>query len=202
MCKWMYYLLKYCKVMISQLHRKGGGGMETLYWSCFIFGILYTVIVVIFGDLLEGALDATFEWLQLDNLPLVQPITLIGGISIFGGAGILLSRYSELHRGYIFLLALAIGICGVIFLYFAYVKPMENAENSLSYSVTQLVGKEASVSTAIPVDGFGEVIVKVGAGISNHIAASYDQKPIAADRSTVVMEVKEGVLYVSEIDIS
>lgn len=176
--------------------------METLYWVCFIFGILYTVVVVIFGDVLEGVMDATLEWLQLDNLPFLQPISLIGGITIFGGAGILLDRYSELHTGYIFLVALAIGICGVILLYFVYVKPMENAESSISYSVAQLVGKEASVITAIPADGFGEVIVKIGAGITNHIAASYDKKPIAAECSTVVVEVKQGVLYVSEIDVT
>jgi len=175
--------------------------METLYWICFIFGILYTIIVVIFGDILESTMDATLEWLQLDNLPFIQPITLIGGISIFGGAGILLSRYSQLHTGYTFLLSLAIGMFGVILLYFIYVKPMENAETSLAYSVSQLVGKLASVSVSIPAEGFGEVIVKTGAGVSNHIAASFDQKPIAAEQSTVVVEVKEGILYVSEIDV-
>ncbi|MCR8656085.1 NfeD family protein [Paenibacillus endoradicis] len=175
--------------------------METLYWGCLIFGILYTIVVVIFGDVLEGALDASLEWLQLDNLPLIQPITLVGGLAIFGGAGILLMHYTDFATAMVILISICIGIIGIILIYFVYVKPMENAEMSTSYSMLELVGKEAVVTTPVPVEGFGEVIVKTIAGITSHIAASYDKQPIAAGNHVVVVEVHESILYVAEIHL-
>lgn len=180
---------------------KGGGEMETLYWGCLIFGILYTIIVVIFGDTLAGAVDASLEWLQLDNLPFIQPITLIGGLAIFGGSGILLTKYTDFATALVILISIGIGIIGTIFIYLLYVKPMEQAEMSTSYSMSELVGKEAVVTTPVPVEGFGEVIVKTIAGITSHIATSYDQKPIASGCHVVVVEVHDHILYVAEIHL-
>ncbi|HIW34053.1 MAG TPA: protease [Candidatus Paenibacillus intestinavium] len=175
--------------------------METLYWGCLIFGILYTIVVVIFGDILAGAVDATLEWLQFDNLPFIQPITLVGGLAIFGGSGILLAHYTDLATVLVVLISIGIGIIGIVSLYFVYVKPMEQAEMSTSYSINELVGKEALVTTPVPVEGFGEVIVKTIAGITSHIAASYNKQSIASNSQVVVVEVHDGILYVAEIHL-
>lgn len=175
--------------------------METLYWGCLIFGILYTIVVVIFGDILAGAVDAALEWMQFDNLPFIQPITLVGGLAIFGGAGILLAHYTDLATVLVLLISIGIGIIGIVSLYFVYVKPMEQAEMSTSYSINELVGKEALVTTPVPVEGFGEVIVKTIAGITSHIAASYNKQSIAGNSQVVVVEVHDGILYVAEIHL-
>lgn len=172
--------------------------MATLFWICFLIGVLYTIVVVIFGDVIASAVDASLEWLQLDNLPIIQPLTLIGGLSIFGGAGILLQNYTALTAISIIMLSLSIGIVGMILLYFLYLKPMENAENSIGYSIKELVGKEAIVVTPIPIEGFGEVMIKTVGGMINHIAASYDNQYIAAENHVVVVEVVDGVLHVAE----
>ncbi|MFC6331291.1 protease [Paenibacillus septentrionalis] len=175
--------------------------METLFWVCFLIGIVYTVAVVIFGDALAGALDASLEWLQLDNLPVLQPLTLISGLTIFGGSGIVLLNFSLLSMALVITFALVIAVIGVIIVYFVYIKPMANAENSTGYSIFDLVGKEAQVVVPIPSNGYGEVIVKTAGGISNHTAASYDQVEIVGDQSVVVIEVKEGVLFVSPLSL-
>lgn len=175
--------------------------METLFWICFLIGVVYTVVVVIFGDALAGAFDASLEWLQLDNLPMIQPMTLMSGLTIFGGAGIVLLQFSFLTMTVVVLAALGIAVVGVIIVYFLYIKPMANAESSIGYSIYDLVGKEAQVIVPIPAEGYGEVIVKTIGGIASHTAASYGQVEIAGERSVVVIEVQDGVLLVSEINL-
>ncbi|GIP14444.1 hypothetical protein J40TS1_00860 [Paenibacillus montaniterrae] len=175
--------------------------METLFWVCFLIGVLYTLIVIIFGDALSGAVDASTEWLQVSHLPILQPTTLIGGLTIFGGAGILMSRFTSLAMLAIAAIALAAAAIGVVFIYYFYVKPMSNAEMSLSYSIVELIGKQAQVTVPIPAEGYGEVIVKTAGGIVNHTAASFDQIAIGSEATVVVIDLDDGVLLVSEVDL-
>jgi membrane-bound ClpP family serine protease len=62
------------------------------------------------------------------------------------------------------------------------------------------VGKLGEVITPIPQDGYGEILLKVGAGITNEIAGSYDGIEIEAGVRVVVVEVEDSVLYVSKFD--
>jgi len=84
--------------------------------------------------------------------------------------------------------------------YFAYVKPMKGAESSTGFSVQDLIGKIGEVIVPIPAKGCGEVLIKIGAGNTNQIAASSDGEDIPAASRVVVAEVKEGVLYVFRYD--
>lgn len=175
--------------------------MESLFWICFLIGVIYTIVVVIFGDLLSGFFEASLEWLHFEQIPVLQPMTLMGGLTIFGGSGLVLSKYFSFDLVLTLIIALLITIVGVVLLYFFYLKPMASAEQSTGFSLQQFVGKEAEISVPIPEQGFGEVLVRTVNGISNHIAASYDKAEISLEAKVVVVEVKEGVLYVSEIQL-
>jgi len=175
--------------------------MESVFWICFLIGVIYTIVVVIFGDVLAGALDASLEWLQLDNLPVIQPLTLMSGLTIFGGSGIVLLQFSALTMTIVVLASLGLAIVGVIIVYFVYVKPMANAESSIGYSIYDLVGKEAQVVVPIPAEGYGEVMVKTVGGVVSHTAASFGKVEIDGERSVVVIEVQDGVLLVSELNL-
>ena len=48
---------------------------------------------------------------------------------------------------------------------FLYIRPMERSENSSGYSMNELTGLIGEVLVPIPVVGFGEVMVKAGAGL-------------------------------------
>jgi len=180
---------------------KGEGLLETLYITCLVLGILIALISIVFGDLLGAALDGAFELLSFESLPWLQPTTLVGGITVFGGAGLLLERYTALSATIVILLALAIAIAAGAIVFFLYVKPMENSENSIAFSVTDLTGKLGEVLVSIPSSGYGEVMVKAGAGVTNQIAASFDGTPIANGAQVVVVEVREDTLYVSEVSL-
>lgn len=168
--------------------------------TCLIGGVLYAIVSVIFGDWISQALDGMFDFLSLDGPSFLQPMTIVGGITIFGGAGLLLERYSGLTWTMIALLALLIAIAGAIAVFFLYVRPMENSENSIAFTLGSLAGSLGEVIVPIPEQGCGEVLVKVGAGNTNQIAASYEERAIPSGSRVVVVEVREGVLYVSEVN--
>ena len=170
--------------------------MLGFYWACFSGGVLFALITIIFGDVLGDALDGFFDFLSMDHLDCMQPVVFVGGITILGGCGIMLSRYTDLALLPVAIISLTLSVVISVIVYFSYVKPMKNSENSTGYSMQDLIGKIGEVSVPIPVGGYGEVLIKGGPGLTNQIAANMDQAEIPAGTRVVVGEVKEGVVYV------
>lgn len=174
--------------------------MEAIFWGCLVGGALYAVISALLGDLIGHALGGVLDFLSLDGHPWLNPTTLVGGITAFGGAGLLLAHYTALGAAAVLILAVLGGVVIGGSGYFLYVKPMSQSENSIAYSERDLSGKIAEVITAIPSHGYGEVLVRAGAGHTNQIAASFDRVDIPGGTRVVVVEVKENTLYVSKLD--
>ncbi|MBN2983455.1 MULTISPECIES: NfeD family protein [Cohnella] len=174
--------------------------MDIVFGCCLAFGALLAAFTLFFGDILDSALDGMFEWLSIDAHELFQPVVVTGGITVFGGTGLLLSRYSSLPAAGVYAASVGIAALIAIGMYFVYVRPMKNSENSTGYSIQDLAGKRAEVLTPIPAAGCGEVLVRVGAGNSNHVAASFEGVEVEAGTPVVVVEVKEGTLYVAKLD--
>ncbi|MCG7410387.1 protease [Paenibacillus sp. ACRRX] len=171
--------------------------MEALYWGLLVFGVIYALVTLIFSDLLEHA----FHFVVGDtHVPFLQPTVLVSGLTSIGAIGILLTRYSLLHTGFIVTIAVAGAILIAVLVYFLYIKPMENSENSIGYSIHELVGSIGDVSIAIPAQGYGEVLIKVGVSNTNQIAASFDGIAIAQDSRVVVIEVREHTVFVSILE--
>ena len=170
--------------------------MLEIYWGCLIIGALFAVVTVIFGDLLGHVFDGLFSFLSLDHLDFFQPMVIVGGITVLGGTGVVLTRFTPLPALPVALLSLMSAVLLSSLVYFAYVKPMKGAESSTGFSVQDLIGKIGEVIVPIPAKGCGEVLIKIGAGNTNQIAASSDGEDIPAASRVVVAEVKEGVLYV------
>ncbi|MNR55843.1 hypothetical protein D3C85_1763010 [compost metagenome] len=77
---------------------------------------------------------------------------------------------------------------------------MRQSENSTAFSMRELTGKIAEVTVPIPQHGYGEVMVKVGAGFTNQIAASLDGTWLVSGSRVVIVEVKEDVLFVALLE--
>ncbi|MBW4838902.1 MAG: protease [Paenibacillaceae bacterium] len=171
--------------------------MEALFWGCFVGGALFAVISALLGDLLGSWLDGVFDFLSVDFL---KPIITASAITSFGGAGILLDRYTGLGSAGVVILAIVAAVLLSAVVYFAYVRPMENSENSTGFSESELPGKVGEVTVPIPAQGYGEVMVKLVGGNTLHIASSWDRKEISAGTVVVVIETtKEGTVQVSEL---
>lgn len=170
--------------------------MLEIYWTCFVGGVLFALATIILGDILGHIFSGFFDTLSLDHLDFLQPMVVVGGITIFGGSGITLSQYTALKPFPTALVSLLVSVVVSILVYFSYVKPMKNCENSSGFSLQDLVGKIAEVTVPIPARGYGEVVIKVGAGNTNQIAANLEQVEIPAGTRVVIGEVKEGILFV------
>jgi membrane-bound ClpP family serine protease len=175
--------------------------MEALFWACLTIGILYAVITIVFGDVLGDLLDGAFDFLSADGLEWLHPMTVVGGITVFGGAGLMLDRYTDLAAGGVIAFALLAAVVIGAGVYFFYVRPMRSTESSTGYSLEEMAGKLAEVLVPIPADGYGEVMLRMGAaGVTNRTAASFDGEPVEAGAQVVVVEVRDGTLYVSRLD--
>lgn len=170
--------------------------METLFWSCFIGGALFAFLSAIVGDFIGDWLEGIFDAFALDFL---KPIITASAITTFGGAGVLLIRYTALSHSSVVILSTLIALLISILLYFVYVKPMENSENSIGFSDAELPGKLGEVTVPIPSKGFGEIMVKMVGGNTLHTASSWDRCSISAGALVVVVEMKDGVVQVSEL---
>ncbi|MEI7025300.1 NfeD family protein [Paenibacillus sp. y28] len=175
--------------------------MAELYWGCLLGGLLFTLVTVLFGDLIGNWLDGWFDFMSLEGHGALQPIVIIGGITAFGGAGVLLGKYTSLGGAATALFSLGFAFLLSIGVYFLYVKPMERSENSTGYSIGELAGKIGEVSIPIPPRGYGEVLVRVGgAGVTGQLAASFDGSLIEAGQRVVVVEIRDGTLFVSPLE--
>jgi membrane-bound ClpP family serine protease len=171
--------------------------MLDVYWICLIGGLVFSVLTLLFGDLLDGALDGLDGF---DGLDVLDPLSIVGGLTVFGGAGVVLTEAADLGTGTTAALAAVIGLGLAIAMHFLYVRPMKRSENSTGFSLREYHGKLGEVITAIPATGYGEVIVRMGASNTFRTAASFDGNPIERGTRIVVVEVRDGDLLVTPFD--
>nr|WP_204517557.1 NfeD family protein [Brevibacillus fulvus] len=165
-------------------------GVELFFLGCFAFGLIYALLLLLFGDASTG-------WVDGFVLPPLHPVVLVGGVTAFGGSGFLLDRYANLALIYVCLAALAIAAVLSLSVYFLLVRPMRHAENSVGYSMNDLIGKIGYVWTTVPADGLGEVVVTMVGGTTSHMAVSVDRTEIAEGTRVVVVDVRDHVLQVA-----
>jgi membrane protein implicated in regulation of membrane protease activity len=166
--------------------------MIELYWGCLIVGILAAAVSLLAGDLMDGALEGV-----LSSIEALHPLPFMSGVTVFGATGLILSQYLGMDPTTAALPAVGLAIGVSVLLHFVVVKPMQRAESSLGYSIKELQGKMGEVSVPIPAKGYGEVMVRVGSLPTFQIAGSFDGEEVPDGTSVVVVEIRDGALYVS-----
>lgn len=174
--------------------------MVEVYWGCLILGILFALITTVFGDIIGSMLDGVFDFLSADGPDFLNPTVIVSWITTFGGTGVLLSEYTSLGSIPVAVLSAFVAVLLSVIVYFFYVKPMQNTENSIGFSIRDFTGKLGEVTVPIPINGYGEVVIPIGGGLSNQIAASFDREEIETGAKVVVVDVKDDTLYVSIIE--
>lgn len=175
--------------------------MTTLYWYCLGGGFALTLLMLVVGEALEAAVDALDGVLDALNADAFDPLSAVAGVTLFGGAGLLLDSFARLADAPEAALAAAIGVAGAVLLHVLYVQPMKRSENSTGFSVREYAGKTGELTTGVPASGFGEVVVRMGASTTFQTASSFSGDPIPTGTAVVVVEVDpEGVLRVAPLD--
>lgn len=177
--------------------------MMAVYWGCLIGGIFYSMLTVLFGDLL-GDHDVPHggEVHGDHGIDFLKPAVIVSAVTVFGGSGVLLTKYAGLAVLSATVLSIGIGVIAAVAIYFLYIRPMRNSETSMGYSMSDLVGMIGEVMTTIPEKGYGEVMLKVGAANACQIAASADNINIASGTKVVVVQADRDTLYVTPLDIT
>ena len=150
----------------------------------------------------DGALDGLDGMLDgVDLGDALDALSLVGGVTVFGGAGVVLETYAALGTLPTALVSAATGLALAVVMHFAYVRPMKQSENSTGFSLREYAGKIGEVNTAIPAQGYGEVLVRMGASTTFQPAASFDGTPIPVGTTVVVVEVEsDGALLVAPLE--
>lgn len=164
-----------------------GMSLETFYLFLLIVSGSLTLLYLFFGDFLEA----------LDELPgFLSPVLILAFITFFSAGSYILEKATTLNS-FVIMIISAIGaiLLDVLLNVFVLI-PMKSAEQSLSYTEKSLEGRVGKVIIPIPEQGFGEVVIESYSGMISKSAVSVDDVPIAEGTEVLVIDVKNGALYV------
>lgn len=161
--------------------------LETIYFYGLALGAALTLFYVLFSDLQDGIFEA---------LP-INPALIFAFLSIFSASGYLFEKSSNFHHATGAIISFFIALIVTILLNVFVFIPLASAEESLAYHEEDLKGRIGRVILTIPADGYGEVILEGASGTIAKPAKCYKDETILDGTEVIVVESKEGVLYVA-----
>lgn len=180
--------------------------MAEVYWTCLIGGMVFSLLTFLLGDFFDhgigGDVSVGFDHSGVEFGEIFHPIIIVSAITAFGGAGLIIERVVDVDAVSESAIAAAVALVLSVGLYFLYVKPMRNRENSVGYSMAELPGRIGCVSTPIPAGGYGEVLLAIAGSNTYQIAMSIDGIAIPEGCDVVVVDVQDNTLFVVPVDNS
>ena len=126
------------------------------------------LVTVLLDDVLGGLLDTLHLDFSIGGVSLMPP--LLAFIAMFGVGGIFATQVMNLHGGQAAIVGVGFGVVGYI-VAFALFRALRRAEGGKPFSIGDLVGREGSVSVAIPAGRLGTVYVRAE-GQNHEISAT------------------------------
>lgn len=165
-----------------------GISIETIYLFLLIISGSITILYLFFGDVFEGIGEVSVFF---------NPVLILAFITFFSAGGFILEKVTALNAFLIMAISALIALILDVLLNVFVLVPMKSAEQSLAYTEKSLEGRVGKVIVSIPERGFGEVVIESYSGMISKPAASFEDKPIAEGVEVLVIELKDGVLYVT-----
>ncbi|GER66732.1 NfeD family protein [Weizmannia acidilactici] len=164
-----------------------GVPIETAYLAVLITAGCLTVLYLLFNDLLGSIADA---------VNFIHPALILAFFTFFSAGGYILEKLTPLSHLLIITISIVIAlILDTLLNVFVFV-PLSTAEESLAYTEESLKGRVGKTILSIPKGGFGEVVIDSKTGTISKPAASVQDTQIEEGTQVLVIEVKNGVLYV------
>ncbi|MEH7886430.1 hypothetical protein V7654_19190 [Bacillus sp. JJ1609] len=164
-----------------------GMPLETVYFYGLVISGAITILYLFFSDLLDGVME---------SIPLINPTLIFSFITIFSAGSYLAEVFTALHSGLIAGFSALIALILVTLLNVFVLIPLSNAEESLVYKESDLRGRVGTVITAVPVDGYGEVLIESISGRISKPATIFTKSEIPYGKKVLVIDVENGVLQV------
>lgn len=156
-----------------------------------IFVGLGTILYMFFGDVAEGIGE---------GLPILNPSVILSFITMMAATGYILEKLAWFSSGINFVVAVILGAILSTLFYLFILVPLKSADVSLAYTEESLGGQLGKVIVPIPVDGFGEVVIESASGMISKRATGFNNEAIDYDTTVLIVEVKEGTLFVREYE--
>ncbi|MFA1779705.1 NfeD family protein [Bacillus velezensis] len=164
--------------------------LETVYLYTLIISGSLTLLILFFQDVFHGLSEAI-------PVSFLNPALILSFLTIFSASGYIGEFAAPLSSSVIALLSFVLSVLLVSLLHFFVLVPLSSAEESLAYRETDLKGRVGRVITSVPKDGYGEVIIEGIGGAISKSAVSFDQEQIKYGTAVLVIDVKDGVLFVT-----
>ncbi|UQZ47134.1 hypothetical protein M1D69_05625 [Bacillus sp. PK3-037] len=162
--------------------------VQTIYLYTLIIAGSLTLLFLFFGDVFEGLSEA---------IPFLHPTLVLSFFTFFSASGYIGETVFPLSSLIIALSSCLLSVLLVILLHLFVLVPLSSAEESLTYREDDLRGRLGKVITAVPVDGFGEVLIEGIGGTISKSAISFENEQISYGTVVLVVDVKNGVLSVT-----
>lgn len=163
-----------------------GAPIQSVYLITLIVAGGLTLLYILFNDILEALAEA---------LP-VSPALILAFITFFSASGYLFELVTSLNSYLIIAISIIIAFILDTLLNVFVLVPLSSAEESLAYTTKSLRGRVGKVIIPIPIDGYGEVLLKSNSGTVAKAAKSFKGDPIGEGESVLVVDVQSGVLHV------
>ncbi|PIK31583.1 hypothetical protein CS954_07805 [Bacillus siamensis] len=164
--------------------------LETIYLYTLIIAGSLTLLILFFQDVFHGLSEVI-------PVSFVNPTLILSFLTIFSASGYIGEIATSLSNPIIALLSFVLSVFLVSLLYFFILVPLSSAEESFVYRESDLKGRIGRVITSVPKDGYGEVIIEGIGGAISKSAVSFDQEQIKYGTAVLVIDVKDGVLFVT-----
>ena len=175
--------------------------MILLYKITFITGVLYAIVSLVLGNLVDSLdfdMDLEFDFQALTILP-IKPITIVSFITVFGGVGIMASA-KGVAPVLTFIISFASGYILSFFIYRFIVIPLLKAQNTSTSSQKELIGVTAKVNSTIAENSFGQITYVNKGNTYTSPAKHTEGKSIKTGTMVVIVSIKENVFYVEPKD--
>lgn len=193
--------------------------MEKVYTIIFLVGVIYTVVTFLMGSLFNfadldgeidthvdcdigGHLDTHVDGLNASDALTVsplKPIVIISFITVFGGIGMIGTRFG-LNPILTFILAAIGGRIVSFTLYKFVVVPLYKAQNTSAVSQRSLIGAKALVISPILKDGFGVISYSISGSRQNAPAKHINNEAVEQGKEVTINEIKNNVFYVQALN--
>lgn len=164
-----------------------GWPLETIYLYGLVISGAITILYLFFGDLLDGVME---------GIPFINPTLIFSFMAIFSASSYLAEVFTEINSAIIAGFSALIAIILVTLLNVFLLVPLSNAEETLVYKESDLRGRIGTVITAVPVDGYGEVLIESVSGRIAKPAVSFTKTEIPYGKKVIVIDIEKGVLQV------
>jgi membrane protein implicated in regulation of membrane protease activity len=183
---------------------------EYVYFGCFLFGLLFTLVSAFFGHHFGGGdghfelgtgghAEAGFDHSGMPGISMFSPTAISLFITAFGGFGLIFSKIPATNNVWVSTpLSLLGGLliaAGVMWLFnMMFHKTQSSSEGRLA----SLVGSTATVISPIPAAGFGEIAYVQGG--SRYTAPAREEKgaAVASGQTVKITRVAESQFFVSK----